>query len=89
MVTQAARSLIRPWQCGQYGSTDCFFTLRGQSRSCCVGRRPRLEARESSQDPGLAGRGGEADREGFQEETSTAKVGNINRGSDGTATECL
>lgn len=58
MVTQAARSLIRPWQCGQYGSTDCFFTLRGQSRSCCVGRRPRLEARESSQDPGLAGRGG-------------------------------
>lgn len=59
MVTQAARSLIGPWQCGQYGSTDCFFTLRGrgQSRSCCVQQRPRLEARESSQDPGLAGWG--------------------------------
>lgn len=56
---------------------------------CRVQKRPRLEARGSDGDPGLAGRGRVTDRERCKEETSTVRVDNQNRGSDGTATGCL
>lgn len=88
MVSEVADQALAMGAIWQYKLLFYFEGLKS-NLLCTAQQWPRLEARESDGDPGVAGRGGLRDREGCKEETSAARVGNQNRGSDGTATGCL
>lgn len=49
MVSQAVRSLIRPWQCGQYGSRLLFCFEGLKSKLLC---EAEAEARGMGEQPG-------------------------------------